>query len=76
MKFAALLILLFQAPTIDIKQTPKVSITRLDINQACKPLMMALEGVTSEIVDAIISGRPYKSVNEVKGKIPKEVWKC
>jgi len=46
---------------------------RLDLNSASKVSLMGLEGVTAEIADTIIKGRPYKSLNDVK--ISSEVLK-
>ena len=46
---------------------------RLDLNTASKVSLMGLEGVTPEIADTIIKGRPYESLNDVK--ISNEVLK-
>jgi Helix-hairpin-helix motif len=39
---------------------------RLNLNTTSKASLIRLEGVTPEIADAIIKGRPYKSVLELK----------
>ena len=53
----------------------------LDVNSSTKTQLLKLEGITSEIADAIIAGRPYRSGSRdrrpgvfVQEKLPKEVW--
>lgn len=47
---------------------------RYDINTVAKASLVRLESVTPEIADAIIKGRPYKTVEDLKDRIPKEVY--
>lgn len=61
----ALMLLLSQSP-----QPPK-----LDLNTSTKAQLVALdEGITPEIADAIIKGRPYPTVERVHKVVPKDVY--
>jgi hypothetical protein len=46
----------------------------LDINTASTAQLMTLEGVTPEIAESIIKGRPYKFTLLIWNMMPKEVW--
>jgi DNA uptake protein ComE-like DNA-binding protein len=51
--------------TILLAQTQKPA-GPMDLNSATKEQLIALEGVTAEIAERIASGRPYKSVDELR----------
>ncbi|HET9215979.1 MAG TPA: hypothetical protein VFR18_03315 [Terriglobia bacterium] len=46
----------------------------LDINTASKDELLSWGGMTPEIADTLIKGRPYKTVSDVREKMPKQVW--
>jgi Helix-hairpin-helix motif len=43
----------------------------IDINTATKEELTSLPAVTPNIADRIIKGRPYKSVDDVQGSVPR-----
>ena len=48
------------------KKAPKMP--AVDINSASKEDLMKLSGITDELAEKIIAGRPYKSVSDLKSK--------
>jgi hypothetical protein len=60
MKLVALL-LLIQVPT----PAP------IDVNAATKTELITIEGITPNIADNIIRDRPYKTVEDVQGAVPR-----
>ena len=43
----------------------------IDINTATKEELTSLPAVTPNIADRIIKGRPYKSVDDLQGSVPR-----
>ena len=56
-------------------KTETIHFDSRDVNLATPAEFLSLDpAMTKEIADEIIEGRPYKSLDEVRARIPKEVW--
>jgi len=77
MKVVALILLLTAGPSLPPQSESlgrPCSPTQLNINTARGAQLLTVEGVTREVAYAIIEGRPYKSIQTLEEKLPKDVW--
>ena len=44
---------------------------RIDVNTATKTELLTIEGISPTVADHIIRDRPYKTVEEVQGPVPR-----
>ena len=72
MKLIALLLLLTGVQSLPQSQSQPPR--PCDINQASKDQLVSLEGITPELADGLIKGRPYKTLDSIQQRVSREVW--